>query len=159
MEGQKQVSYTPINKNEKYDSLMEEFKQLKFICCSFLMIERFFSYDGKINECMWENDFISKIIWDLSNIYTENYSLSFIYRRKYKQDYFKKFQNKNLQKINKDKLIKFLERYGIKIKYSNWIKKNELIKIIKNIDCEKLFEKNEYKNRGSITLHYSDIVV
>ena len=142
MEGQKQVSYTPINKNEKYDSLMEEFKMLKYMCCSFL----------------WENDFISKIIWDLSNLYEENYLLSFIYRRKYKQDYFKKFQNKNLQKINKDKLIKFLERYGIKIKYSNWIKKNNLIKFIKNIDCEKLFEKNIFKNRGSITLHYNDIV-
>ena len=142
MEGQKQVSYTPINKNEKYDSLMEEFKQLKYMCCNFL----------------WKNNFISKIIWDYSNLF-ENYSLSFIYRRKYKQDYFKKFQNKNLQKINKDKLIKFLERYGIKIKYSNWIKKNNLIKFIKNIDCEKLFEKNEFKNRGSITLHYNDIVV
>ena len=54
-------------------------------------------------------------------------------------------------------LIKFLKSYGIKIKYSNWIKKNNLIKFIKNIDCENLFDK--YKKYYTITLHYRDIVV
>lgn len=158
MEARKQIKFTPINKNEKYDSLMEEFKVLRLICCDWISTGQFFTYTGRNNnECMWENDFRPNKIWNLSNFKNDDYTFTFAHRRIFKQDYFKKFQNKNLQKINKDKLIDFLERYGIKIKYSNWIKKNNLIKFIKNIDCEKLFEKNEYK--GSITLHYSDIVV
>ena len=149
--------YTPINKNEKYDSLMEEFKHLRTMCFSLLATEECFTYDGNTNEYIWDSDFLPDKVWNISNLFTHNYLIAYHYRRTYKQDYFKKFQNKNLQKINKDMLIKFLNSYGIKIKYSNWIKKNNLIKFIKNIDCENLFDK--YKKYYTITLHYRDIVV
>ena len=155
MEGRKQVSYTPINKNEKYDKVMEEFRLARSLCFSFFATEEDFTYDGNIRDRDFEE--LPNKIWDLSNLYTDYCLIAYHYRRTYKQDYFKKFQNKNLQKINKDMLIKFLNSYGIKIKYSNWIKKNNLIKFIKNIDCENLFDK--YKKYYTITLHYNDIVV
>ena len=155
MEGRKQVSYTPINKNEKYDKVMEEFRLARSLCFSFFATEEDFTYDGNIRDRDFEE--LPNKIWDLSNLYTDYCLIAYHYRRTYKQDYFKKFQNKNLQKINKDMLIKFLNSYGIKIKYSNWIKE-KLITFIKKIDCDKLFiTKNNHYSR--LRLHYRDIVV
>ena len=156
MEAQK-YKYTPINKNEKYDKVMEELKYLYHICLSDKGLI-YYTYNGFTRNLNY--NFAPKRFWTFNFLQLITPAV-LLYNRLYKKKYFKNFQNKNLEKVNTINLKQFLEMFGIKIRYSNWIKKNELIIFIKKLDFEKLFGNLNLSSVRSwrvIRFMYSDIV-
>jgi hypothetical protein len=119
MEAQK-YKFTPINKNEKYDKVMEELKYLYHICLSDKGLI-YYTYNGFTRNLNY--NFAPKRFWTFNFLQLITPAV-LLYNRLYKKKYFKNFQNKNLEKVNTINLKQFLEMFGIKIRYSNWIKKN-----------------------------------
>ena len=154
MEARKLTSYVPINKNDNYDNVMKEYMALRHNCITDTGL-CYFTHNGLTTRNL-DYDLAPKRLWNFTDFKEGHYG-GILYNRVYRKKHFKKFQNKNLNKINKKELCEFLNSYGIKIKYSNWIKKEKLITFIKNIDCDKLFitKNNHY---SILRLHYKDIV-